>query len=38
MTQPRTPARRAAIRTAWIIGAVAMAIYVGFYILVGNAG
>ncbi len=38
VTQPRTPERRAALRTAWIVGIVAMVIYVGFYFLVGTAG
>ena len=38
MTQPQTPERRAALRTAWIVGIVAMVIYVGFYFLVGTAG
>jgi len=38
MTQPQTPERRAAIRTAWIVAIVAMTIYVGFYFLVGTAG
>ena len=38
MTQPRTPERRAALRTAWIVGIIAMTIYVGFYFLVGTAG
>ena len=38
MTQPRTPERRAALRTAWIVGIIAMVIYVGFYFLVGTAG
>lgn len=28
---------RAATRTAWIVGAVALAIYVGFYFLVAGA-
>ncbi len=28
---------RTASRTAWIVGAVALAIYVGFYFLVGSA-
>lgn len=38
MTPPRTPERRAAIRTAWVVAIVAMTIYVGFYFLVGTAG
>ena len=38
MTPPRTPVRRAALRTAWIVGTVAAAVYVGFYFLVGTAG
>lgn len=38
MTDPRPPGRRAAVRTAWIVGIVAMVIYVGFYFLVGTAG
>ena len=37
VTQPRTPERRAALRTAWIVGIIAMAIYIGFYFLVGTA-
>ena len=37
MTQPRTPERRAAIRTAWIVAIVAMTVYIGFYFLVGTA-
>ena len=38
MSPTRTPARRAALRTAWIVGIVALVIYVGFYVLVGTAG
>ena len=38
MSQSRTPERRAALRTAWIVGIIAVTIYVGFYFLVGTAG
>ena len=38
MTRAQPPERRAALRTAWIVGIIAMAIYVGFYFLVGSAG
>ena len=37
MSTPRTPQRQAALRTAWLVGLVALAVYVGFYFLVGNA-
>ena len=32
-----TERRKSALRTAWIIAAIAIGIYVGFYILVGTA-
>ena len=37
MSAPRTPQRQAALRTAWIVGIIALVVYVGFYFLVGNA-
>ena len=37
MNAAPAPRRRAALRTAWLVGAVALAVYVGFYVLVGTA-
>ncbi len=38
MSPARPPERRAALRTAWIVGIIALTIYIGFYFLVGTAG
>lgn len=38
MSPSRTPGRRAALRTAWLVGIIALTIYIGFYFLVGTAG
>ena len=38
MNPRHTPERRAVLRTAWLVGALALAVYVGFYFLVGTAG
>lgn len=37
MSAGPTPRRRAALRTAWLVGLAALAVYVGFYVLVGTA-
>ena len=35
MSAAPPPRRRAALRTAWLVGLAALAVYVGFYVLVG---
>ena len=37
MSAAPSPRRRAALRTAWLVGLAALAVYVGFYVLVGTA-